>query len=227
MLVRARTRDPDPHCSCPRACSACVAITSAKPTSHDEVVALRATHRVVPVCPETAGGLPTPRRRAERQPDGTVRDEDGNDVTEWFGRGAAHAVQLAAATGARPCGAEGPLAVVRLPRDLRRVVQPNAGRRRRGHRGSTAPSGRRGRVRRRRSSRLSLSGRAGPPHGAARRAAHVHRVADEVDHVDPPLPLAVRAEAAALTGEDRVGPWTRSARPAGRRRGARPTSPRS
>ena len=65
------------------------------------VVALRATHRVIPVCPETAGGLPTPRRRAERQSDGTVRDEDGNDVTEWFARGASHAVQLASATGAR------------------------------------------------------------------------------------------------------------------------------
>lgn len=69
--------------------------------THDAVVALRATHRVVPVCPETAGGLPTPRRRAERQSDGRVRDEDGNDVTEWFARGAAHAVQLAAATRAR------------------------------------------------------------------------------------------------------------------------------
>ncbi|HEX2384554.1 MAG TPA: DUF523 domain-containing protein [Acidimicrobiales bacterium] len=69
--------------------------------THDAVVALRATHRVVPVCPETAGGLPTPRHRAERQPDGTVRDEDGSDVTEWFTRGAAHAVELAAATGAR------------------------------------------------------------------------------------------------------------------------------
>jgi uncharacterized protein YbbK (DUF523 family) len=30
-----------------------------------------------------------------------VRDEDGDDVTEWFARGAAHAVQLAAATRAR------------------------------------------------------------------------------------------------------------------------------
>jgi uncharacterized protein YbbK (DUF523 family) len=29
-----------------------------------------------------------------------VRDEDGDDVTEWFERGAEHAVQLAAATGA-------------------------------------------------------------------------------------------------------------------------------
>jgi uncharacterized protein YbbK (DUF523 family) len=67
----------------------------------EAVVALRATHRVVPVCPETAGGLPTPRPWAEREEDGTVRDENGNDVTEWFTRGAAHAVQIATATGAR------------------------------------------------------------------------------------------------------------------------------
>ncbi len=68
--------------------------------TNDAVLALRDTHRVVPVCPETAGGLPTPRREAARQPDGTVRDVDGNDVTEWFVRGAAHAVRLARATGA-------------------------------------------------------------------------------------------------------------------------------
>ena len=67
----------------------------------DAVVALRATHRLVAVCPESAGGLPTPRVRAERQPDGTVLDEEGNDVTEWFTRGAAHAVRLANAVGAQ------------------------------------------------------------------------------------------------------------------------------
>src|SRR5215831_12078295 len=67
----------------------------------ESVVSLHATHRVIPVCPETAGGLPTPRAWAERQADGTVRDEHGNDVTEWFRRGATHAVQLAAATGAQ------------------------------------------------------------------------------------------------------------------------------
>jgi len=30
-----------------------------------------------------------------------VRDDNGNDVTEWFTRGADHAVRLAAATGAK------------------------------------------------------------------------------------------------------------------------------
>jgi uncharacterized protein YbbK (DUF523 family) len=66
----------------------------------DVVVALRATHRVVPICPESAGGLPTPRTEAQRQPDGTVTTADGQDVTQWYKRGAAHAVQLAQAVGA-------------------------------------------------------------------------------------------------------------------------------
>src|SRR3954451_13026480 len=66
----------------------------------DAVLALRATHRVVPVCPESAGGLPTPRTRAERGPDGRVVNAHGVDVTEWFERGAAHAVRLAEAVGA-------------------------------------------------------------------------------------------------------------------------------
>jgi uncharacterized protein YbbK (DUF523 family) len=66
----------------------------------DAVVALRATHRVIAVCPETAGGLPTPRAAAERRADGAVHTAGGVDVTEWFARGAAHAVRLAAAVGA-------------------------------------------------------------------------------------------------------------------------------
>lgn len=57
-------------------------------------------YRLVPVCPETVGGLPTPRPAAERQPDGTVRTADGTDVTEWYRRGAEHTVRLAAAVGA-------------------------------------------------------------------------------------------------------------------------------
>jgi uncharacterized protein YbbK (DUF523 family) len=56
---------------------------------------------LVPVCPETAGGLPTPRPAAERSPtDGRVRTADGVDVTDAYERGAAHAVRLAAAVGA-------------------------------------------------------------------------------------------------------------------------------
>lgn len=64
------------------------------------VAALAATHRLVPVCPEVAGGLPTPRPAAERQGDGTVVTADGTDVTDAYLRGAAHAVAMARSTGA-------------------------------------------------------------------------------------------------------------------------------
>lgn len=63
--------------------------------------ALGERFRLVPVCPETVGGLPTPRPAAERSAvDGRVRTADGTDVTDAYERGAAHAVALAAATGA-------------------------------------------------------------------------------------------------------------------------------
>jgi uncharacterized protein YbbK (DUF523 family) len=66
----------------------------------EAVAALETEHRLIPICPEVAGGLPTPRAAAERQPDGSVRTADGADVTDFYRRGAAAAVQLAKATGA-------------------------------------------------------------------------------------------------------------------------------
>jgi uncharacterized protein YbbK (DUF523 family) len=66
----------------------------------DAVVALASTHRVIAVCPESVGGLPTPRPAAELGDDGRVRTADGTDVTQWYERGAAHALQLATAAGA-------------------------------------------------------------------------------------------------------------------------------
>ena len=56
--------------------------------------------RLVPICPEAAGGLPTPRPAAEVQADGSVRTADGADVSIFYGRGAAAAVALARAVGA-------------------------------------------------------------------------------------------------------------------------------
>ena len=64
------------------------------------VVALGTSVRLIPVCPEVAGGLPTPRPAAERGLDGRVRTAAGDDVTAFFERGAAHAVALAGATRA-------------------------------------------------------------------------------------------------------------------------------
>jgi uncharacterized protein YbbK (DUF523 family) len=64
------------------------------------VAMLADRHRLVPVCPETLGGLPTPRPAAELQPDGSVRTAGGDDVTAAYRRGAAATVALAAAVGA-------------------------------------------------------------------------------------------------------------------------------
>ena len=51
--------------------------------------------RLIPVCPEVAGGLPTPRPAAELGSDGAVRTTEGDDVTSLYRRGAEHAVALA------------------------------------------------------------------------------------------------------------------------------------
>jgi len=70
---------------------------------HSRRVAVEAfadTHRLVPVCPEVCGGLPTPRPAAERVGDRVV-NVDGMDVTAAYQRGARAAVELALAVGAR------------------------------------------------------------------------------------------------------------------------------
>jgi uncharacterized protein YbbK (DUF523 family) len=64
------------------------------------VDALSGSARLIPVCPEVAGGLATPRPAAERGPDGRLRTAAGEDVTEFYERGAEHAVALARAAGA-------------------------------------------------------------------------------------------------------------------------------
>jgi uncharacterized protein YbbK (DUF523 family) len=72
-----------------------------KASPSEAVRALGAASRLIGVCPEVAGGLSTPRPAAERQPDGRVRSAEGEDVTDAYLRGAAHAVELARATGAK------------------------------------------------------------------------------------------------------------------------------
>ena len=66
----------------------------------EAVIALGRERRLVPICPETVGGLPTPRPAAERQQDGAVRTAEGADVTDAYQRGADAAVALALAVGA-------------------------------------------------------------------------------------------------------------------------------
>jgi len=62
-----------------------------------EVAALGRDRRLIPVCPESVGGLPTPRPAAEIQPDGRVVTAAGEDVTDAYTRGARHTVALALA----------------------------------------------------------------------------------------------------------------------------------
>jgi uncharacterized protein YbbK (DUF523 family) len=64
------------------------------------VEALRSRYTLVPICPEVVGGLTTPRVAAEIV-DGRVVTADGDDVTAEYARGAAAAVELAHAVGAR------------------------------------------------------------------------------------------------------------------------------
>lgn len=54
---------------------------------NEEVIKFCENHKFISVCPETAGGLPSPRPPAERIGDKVIA-KDGRDVTEEFVRGA-------------------------------------------------------------------------------------------------------------------------------------------
>ena len=90
---------------------------------------LGALCRLIPVCPEQLGGLPTPRTPSERL-NSRVVTRDGADVTAAFERGADQACRLADIFGARfallkarspSCGSEeiydGSFTGVRVPGD--------------------------------------------------------------------------------------------------------------
>lgn len=66
----------------------------------DVLQALRRRYRLIPVCPEAAGGLPTPRAPSERL-GSRVINRDGQDVTAAFQRGAELAIRLAERFGTR------------------------------------------------------------------------------------------------------------------------------
>ena len=68
----------------------------AKPSP--EVIRLSERFDLVPVCPEVAGGLPTPRTPSEIAGERVV-SRAGEDVTAAFARGAAAAVQTARLLG--------------------------------------------------------------------------------------------------------------------------------
>ncbi len=64
----------------------------------DAVLALREKYRLVPVCPEVLGGLPTPRVPSEICGDRVVM-RDGTDVTQNYRDGAQRALEIARENG--------------------------------------------------------------------------------------------------------------------------------
>ncbi|MBQ2960430.1 MAG: DUF523 domain-containing protein [Oscillospiraceae bacterium] len=68
--------------------------------SDERIAALKKEYRLIPVCPETAGGLPVPRDPSERLGDKVVSSK-GKDVTAEFTKGAETALYLAKRYGCR------------------------------------------------------------------------------------------------------------------------------
>lgn len=66
----------------------------------ERVVRLARQYRLVPVCPEQLGGLPTPREPVELQ-HGRAISADGQDMTDMFRRGVEQVMRIALVTGAR------------------------------------------------------------------------------------------------------------------------------
>lgn len=65
-----------------------------KPLPEPVLQALAKNFRLIPVCPEQLGGLPTPREPSERRGDGFFT-RSGKDVTAQYQRGAREAEKLA------------------------------------------------------------------------------------------------------------------------------------
>lgn len=60
-----------------------------------DVLAFLEGKEYLPICPESAGGLVSPRAPAEIRPDGRVADKAGRDVTAYFQSGAQKTLEIA------------------------------------------------------------------------------------------------------------------------------------
>ena len=68
------------------------------PLPEKQLAALRESFELVPICPESDGGLPTPRIPSERLGERVI-NRAGEDVTDAYRRGAAHALETARREG--------------------------------------------------------------------------------------------------------------------------------
>src|SRR4029453_16345497 len=88
-----------PDSSKPLLVSACLLGVACNHQGHAStspaVLALGRDRRLIPVCPESVGGLPTPRPAADTHPGGGVPPPAGQDVTAPSPRAPRHTVALA------------------------------------------------------------------------------------------------------------------------------------
>lgn len=73
---------------------ACRYDQKSRPLDEKLLERLAEVHRLIPICPEVYGGLPTPRPPAEISK-GRVINAEGRDVTAEYKRGAEEALRLA------------------------------------------------------------------------------------------------------------------------------------
>lgn len=71
-----------------------------RPLPAEQLRFLRERYELCPVCPESDGGLPTPRIHSERR-GGRVVNRAGEDVSAPYARGAARALALCRERGCR------------------------------------------------------------------------------------------------------------------------------
>lgn len=83
-------------------CSACLlgikCRYDGKHNLNEKVIELAKKEKLIPVCPEQLGGLPTPGEPAELKGD-RVLARSGKDVTEYFNRGAKKVLKIAKLLG--------------------------------------------------------------------------------------------------------------------------------
>jgi uncharacterized protein YbbK (DUF523 family) len=104
IIRRRHSFDPEPPKKRVILVSACLL---GEPCRYDgrskpcrEVIALGQRYTLVPVCPEQAGGLPTPREPSEIQPGGGVRSVSGRNVSFEYMRGASVCLRTMRESGA-------------------------------------------------------------------------------------------------------------------------------
>ena len=84
--------------------SACLLGTNCKYSGgnnySEEVIEFLSNYEIIPVCPEQLGGLPTPRPASEIIGDKVINNE-GNDVTQEYTKGAEETLKIAKLLGVK------------------------------------------------------------------------------------------------------------------------------